>query len=252
MVMKIQIALIVSILLILGSCSYETLVYNRNDMEATIPKSAKIQFQNKSKINRNDIVIFEYHDKTVNDEMTNALRVVGLPGDTIVILNSQIYINGKLVNTPKERKLGYKFRINNLKEWRLLDKYSFRKIENEYDRIYFLTDNELNEIKKLGITDSIALYGSDSSFVSKNVVSNSSFKYFNVSYFGPLVVPKKGAEITEDIVNISPLCVDNKIGQKLNEDVFFVLGDNFHWSYDSRIFGILPRSKIRGVAYKWE
>lgn len=52
-------------------------------------------------INRGDVVVFERPDTDSNDQIKDLIkRVIGLPGDKVVYLNDQVYINDHLLSEP--------------------------------------------------------------------------------------------------------------------------------------------------------
>jgi signal peptidase I len=52
-------------------------------------------------INRGDVVVFEKPAGAGHDEIKDLIkRVIGLPGDKVVYLNDQVYINDHLLNEP--------------------------------------------------------------------------------------------------------------------------------------------------------
>lgn len=51
-------------------------------------------------VNRGDVVVFERPDGETADIKDLIKRVIGLPGDTLVIQDNKIYINGQALNEP--------------------------------------------------------------------------------------------------------------------------------------------------------
>ncbi|UWG99095.1 signal peptidase I [Dehalobacter sp. DCM] len=60
-------------------------------------------------IQRGDIIVFEAPDEIMKDEDL-VKRVIGLPGETIQVTNSKVYINGQVLDEPYvESSANYEF-----------------------------------------------------------------------------------------------------------------------------------------------
>lgn len=180
---------------------------------------------------RKDIVVFEWPGN--KDEMKSQAiwsyvkRLVGLPGDTLFIKNKVLFVNGKEFWRPPH--IQYKdFEIR-------------PSVLNESD------------IFPLGAK-------------------------WNRDNYGPLVVPKKGDIIKLDTSSVEQwrTIIDREFGKravsvegskvfiegrqvtsyKLQEDYYFMLGDNRDMSLDSRYWGFVPRKNIIGraefVYWSWD
>lgn len=78
-------------------------------------------------IARNEIVVFNSPHK---DRTVMIKRSVGLPGDTLQIIEGDVYVNQHINSFPKTVKYNYKFYYNNFKE-ALSAIYSLRKTAND-------------------------------------------------------------------------------------------------------------------------
>lgn len=128
---------------------------------------------------RGQIVIFNYPLNTRQDFVK---RCIGLPGDTLMIIDKTVYINGKPLKEP------------------------YKTIKDSFNTIPPLM--EINSGVAMEQYERLWLNGAFRN--EKRVRDN----------FGPVVVPK---------------------------DMYFVMGDNRDYSYDSRFWGPVPYDYLKGV-----
>lgn len=171
----------------------------------------------------NDIVVFEFPSGFESDQLREGSkyvkRIVAGPNDTLKITDGKIYVNGKLISLPST------FKTPKL-----------------------LTDDDL---------------------IQDEVIYPPGAKWNRISY-GPIIIPSKG-----DTIKIAPenferwqsvIVMDH--GERsllaegtlvtldgraisdyvLKQDHYFVIGDNFEVSMDSRNFGFITDNMIIGKA----
>lgn len=93
----ILVAIFFSIFFVLNKYVFANLTVSGISMQPTFENNDRVIALQHAKIKEGDIVIVDAPDEP------GALyikRVIGLPGDTIVSKNNQIYINGKKLNQP--------------------------------------------------------------------------------------------------------------------------------------------------------
>lgn len=170
-----------------------------------------------------DIVVFEFpgdKDELVPTELSNYVkRCIGVPGDTIKIVDEVVFVNGK--EAPRAPQIQY-------------DNY-IRPITDNESRI-FPKGSAFNEdnygpivIPKKGDVINLTL---DNVEQWRTIIDRE---------FGKRVVTVEGNQIM-----IEGKAVNS---YTLKEDYYFMMGDNRDDSLDSRFWGFVPRSKIIGEAF---
>jgi type IV secretory pathway protease TraF len=70
----------------------------------------------------------------------------------------------------------------------------------------------------------------------------------NSYYINPFKIPRRGDIITDTVQALCHSFVTrDQIGKKLDDDFYYLVGDNRFNSNDSRFIGLVPRKAITGV-----
>jgi signal peptidase I len=171
----------------------------------------------------NNIIVFEYpgdRDQIFPTEKLNYIkRCIGIPGDTVRIINKIVYNNGKKfyklpqLNFSDKRILPPEFSDSRMfpkgKQWNA-DNYGPIIVPKKGDLVYLNKDN-IEEWRTL----------------------------INREY------GKEAVQVEGRLIKIDGLYVKSYHIQK---DYYFVMGDNRDDSADSRYWGFVPRDKIIGQA----
>jgi signal peptidase I len=200
-------------------------------------------------------------------------RLVGLPGDTVMVWDKQLHINRKPVPPPVMARTEYRVITNGkaigddfLTEYRIEKPRMIADI-GIYD--FDLSPEAHASIEKHPDVKTIRptkLYPSDN---REGYYPPSSFFRWNRDQYGPLVVPAKGASISLEIKNVDlyrdiievheghELIVDFQ-GVTLDgllvteytfeKDYCFVMDDNRDNPKDSRKIGFIPMDHVLGVS----
>lgn len=280
-VLKKNIKLIVwiAVIFITGVCfsTIELFSISGNSMEGTLHAGDiilvnKLAYRQRLsgypfEIQRNDIIVFNHPSKE-----TFVKRCVALPGDTVVIENGIVKINGLLLSENKNVKNIYQIwtSINYGQFSQICDSLKIPVYNNLLrKRGYYELTLTVNQKKAL-----MKIYNIDS--ISPVTVPLTPWTYPNDSLFaertnnyGPMVVPYKGMTILltqlnyqlyQQTINIMENCklecrdclcyLNNRLVSEytFSKDYCFMMGDNRPNSTDSRFWGAVPKENMTGRA----
>lgn len=237
-----------------------------------------------SSVKRNDVVVFNVPGVEENygidypiDLKTNYIkRCVAIPGDTLKIVDHQVFINMEKGFNPPEMQFKYtvisndKLSERTLKEYKIIpegDRYE--RLGDRYIYVTPLTESQADKIKKLSFVSEVKSIVQNGASI--DIYPNNGNFPWNLDSFGPLVIPKEGMTITIDSTTLSlygkmierydynenvkieggKLLIDGKeiTEYTFKQNYYFMMGDNRHNSLDSRYWGFVPEDHIVGKAF---
>ena len=239
-------------------------------------------------VRRNESVVFNYpgnpnfpgeENYPVDLKTYYVKRCVGLPGDTLEIVETDIMVNGEKSPVPEKVQWSYKVTSPTPISDRSWLRYGIWDVSPAGVNTYFVkaTNQDMDKIRSIeGVqiekTSVDPLSGSlrdwgpgEGQF---NILPDGKVMSWNEDNFGPYYLPKAGDKmaVTEDFLNRYGYVVEryegheevviegNTLsigGQQITEytfeqDYYFMMGDNRHNSLDSRFWGMVPEDHIMG------
>ena len=175
---------------------------------------------------RNSIIVFK---EPIENKVLYTKRAMGLPGETVKIQDGILYINGEATNFRQYSNLG-----SGDNEWRIPKKGDKLEIipAGNYNKARNYTAIDIEKIQKELKYNSASVY---------EFMPNLKF-VINGEDTGLILA------FIHDKDVVAKLMVGETVQVTLDDDYYLALGDNTDNSFDSRYWGFVKGSRIRGRA----
>ncbi len=251
------------------------------------------------KIKRNDIVVFSWPVDTVRffrdpsgahmykpiDKKSNYVkRCVGIPGDSLSVVDGYVHINGKRTALPDRAEVQFSYtgttKGGNFNPQNLYNRYRIKAMDPQefgYNKQRFfikgITEEQANKFKNHPNVASIDRQITPKGEKAFGIFPNNDKVNWNYDNFGTIYIPEAGKTVKMDLKSFSlyrriievyegsEMGIDNTLSVNgtqvllngtpidsytFKQDYYWMMGDNRHNSEDSRAWGYVPANHIVG------
>lgn len=200
-------------------------------------------------------------------------RAVGLPGDSLQIIDRQVYINGEPGKNPKNMQFLYGVNLTSplnekkLINWEIDEGDIAGRQRLGQSGGYFLTNEQVDNIKNISPQSTLTPYAFPENEPNTFPHDSKLTQGWSVDNFGPIYIPEAGATVDISTDNIAfykriigvyehndleikngQIYINGELAKSytFKQDYYWAMGDNRHNSEDSRAWGYVPHDHIVG------
>jgi signal peptidase I len=214
-----------------------------------------------------DIVI-----RPVDKRENYVKRCIGMPGDTLEIIDRQVYIGGKEAQNPDKIQFSYEVTTDgSMLNQRFLDRNDITdvirtRIPGRF--IMALTEEAKQAVENVAIVKSVEVSNMPrGEYLAECFPHDTRFNW-NRDNYGPIYIPAKGVPIPLSLDNLplyerlivtyegntlevkgDQIFINGQVAEEYIPayDYYWMMGDNRHNSADSRFWGFVPEDHIVGT-----
>ncbi|WP_028375124.1 signal peptidase I [Leeuwenhoekiella sp. MAR_2009_132] len=258
------------------------------------------------KIERSDIVVFswpvdtvnrfyglddgKYYQKPIDKKSNYVKRAVGIPGDSLKVVDGKVYVNNKPLELPDRAQLQYSYqglsKGSGFNAKNLYDSYKITNLQF-FNSTQFatqsITDENAERFRNHPNVASLEKIIAPADQKDPSIFPKGTASLGNRDQISTLYIPKKGTstpitteniplykrliEVYEGIemghpqtitISGNQVLLDNQplTEYTFKQDYYWMMGDNRHNSEDSRFWGFVPENHVVGkpvfIWFSWD